>query len=341
MAVGQALDVHHDGPARLELADVQGMAAAAFHAEDAGALVDDAPQAAVEAAQRARVVHRLEPLEGHVRPSRGLLALAALAAGQAVLEPVEELLEGAGGGVAAQLAHGRAVVLAPLAGQEPLHVGQEEGEVVVLAVAVAEEVGEEVVADDVLQRPAIGADAAPSHGRRQLVAAGLLGGEEGQHVQRGGLAPAHGLPHEPVLLAEGPRPVVQPEEVEALDVEDDGPHLGLLRVLRVLLGVAAAVAQDLAEDDGQEAGLGPHAGDAGHVQVPALGAEQVVQVHVGGPGDGVAAVTHQADDQGLLHLAHAVGDAGLRLPGRVDQALLAGRREDGWAPWPARGRRRR
>ena len=118
----------------------------------------------------------------------------------------------------------------------------------------------------------------PASGDRVVLAARCLRRVEGD-VQGPGGRLAHHLPHAGIRLGEGLAPVVHPEQVEAFDVQDDGPGLHRCSAGGGALGKRR---QDLREQDGQQARFGTDSGDAGEVAVAAQRPEQVVEVHLGG-----------------------------------------------------------
>ena len=114
MGVGQGLDIDDSRGARVEPGDIQRVAAGIVQAEDAGAFVDDAAEPPVESPQRARMVRS----PGQRSPSLGIVAV------DPVLEPGQELAEGAGGGISAQLARDGAIARGELADEYALEVAE-------------------------------------------------------------------------------------------------------------------------------------------------------------------------------------------------------------------------
>ena len=191
---------------------------------------------------------------------------------------------------------------------------------------VGEEELEQPLFDDIGERPTVGLHriVAPADVRRVRLPL-HLGREELHPAEGSGNFDAEQSPIAAVIrflleiLLVG---AVDEEEVVVLDVEDDRRDLESVAVARRGEFLALRFAQQHPEDVQQEARLRPQAGDAVHVHVPAVLAEQVVEVERGPARVGGSAVLEQPDGQGVVDAIDAVPLCGLRGRGEAHAALL-------------------
>ncbi len=149
--VGQAIDVNDQRQANVSSSagDIQRMAFASIHSENARTLVHDPSQTTIEPPDGPGMVDAGE------RHKSGI-AIAI----EPVLKPVKELFESRDGRTGTKFPFRYSVVTAALVYQQSFYVRDEKSEVVVLAIAVAEQVCEQVPDEYVLQRPAVWVDVA-------------------------------------------------------------------------------------------------------------------------------------------------------------------------------------
>ena len=269
----------------------------------------DAGGGAVDAARRSRLDQVSQPGGGCVQPAHegghgaahhapapGELRLGAVLGLEVVADGVHERGEVDDHALARRRLHRLAVLVRQGRGvaqhhgagltrdvdREALQLGldafADERDLVALVVGVGEEVGEEVLIDELPGGPGEDLDplmAAAGVGEHDVAGAAPRRRPEPDARERRRPHPERG-PSLPRLLVEVAVARVQPEEVLALDVEHEDPQVG-----RALADDARVLARgEHAQEEQRERGLGGHAADAAHGHVAALAPVEEIDVHV-------------------------------------------------------------